>query len=121
MYRNPDTGLWLAISRKTNLTDWGFIGGKVEDGESPLQAARREFTEETCGGEAYNLWLVYVDNVPSGRRCHAFAADDVRLPDTLPTTREGSVQWRPEADLMAPTSTFAVYNRAALIAYHGAY
>lgn len=117
MHRDPHTGLWLAISRHADLSDWGFPGGKMEDGEAPLQAARREFEEEV-GGEVFDLVLVYSDDVPSGRRCHAFASTHVRLPEALPSTREGTVAWRPEADLIAETSTYAVYNRAALAAYH---
>lgn len=118
MHRDPYTGLWLAISRGADLSDWGFPGGKVEDGESPIQAALREFWEETRGGEAFDLVPIYSDDVPSGRRCYAFASAHVRLPDVLPSTREGTVAWRPEVDLIAPTSTYAVYNRAAFAAYH---
>lgn len=118
MHRDPHSGLWLAISRGADLSNWGFLGGKMEDGEAPMQAAIREFWEETRGGEAFDLVRVYSDDVPSGRRCHAFASTHVRLPDVLPSTREGTVAWRPEADLIASTSTYAVYNRAAFAAYY---
>jgi ADP-ribose pyrophosphatase YjhB (NUDIX family) len=118
MHRDVQSGLWLSISRIENPDDCGFIGGKLEGGETPEQGARREFKEETMGGLVVgNLILVYVDAVPSGRQCFAFAALEVTLPDRLPTTREGSVQWRPEHCLTAPSSTYASYNEEALTAF----
>lgn len=118
MHRDARSGLWLAISRIENPGDCGFIGGKLEDGETPEQGARREFKEETMGGIVVgDLVLVHVDAVPSGRQCFAFAALEVTLPVLLPTTREGSVQWLPEHYLTAQTSTYAAYNENALTAY----
>lgn len=117
MHRDPTTGLWLAISRGSDLADWGFPGGKTEGDEMPPETAIRECREETLV-EAFDLEFVYVDAVPSGRRCYAFASMRVRLPKTLPASREGTVAWRPESDLVASTSSYAAYNRAAFSAYY---
>lgn len=43
---DPITGHVLAATRRGTTDDWGFIGGKT-DGEAPLDAASREFAEET--------------------------------------------------------------------------
>lgn len=43
---DPVTGHVLAATRRGTTDDWGFIGGKT-DGEAPLDAAVREFEEET--------------------------------------------------------------------------
>lgn len=40
-------GHYLAVSRKDDHTKFGFIGGKVDDGESVKQALIREVLEET--------------------------------------------------------------------------
>ena len=37
----------LATSRKTNHSDFGFPGGKMDPGETPEEALRREIMEET--------------------------------------------------------------------------
>jgi len=37
----------LAVSRKTDHSDFGMPGGKVEEGETPIDACIREVLEET--------------------------------------------------------------------------
>lgn len=44
---HPDTGEVLAATRPGTTDQWGLIGGKVDAGETFIQAAYREFREET--------------------------------------------------------------------------
>ena len=44
---NMDSNLVLAVSRKNKPTEFGIVGGKVDEGETFIQAATREFGEET--------------------------------------------------------------------------
>lgn len=37
----------LAVSRKDDHNDFGLVGGKVDEGETPIQAIMRECLEET--------------------------------------------------------------------------
>lgn len=41
------TGLMLATHRKDDASNWGMPGGKIDEGESPLEAVIRELGEET--------------------------------------------------------------------------
>lgn len=43
---SPTTGKIL-MGKKTKSGLWGFFGGKINKGEDPKEAARREFIEET--------------------------------------------------------------------------
>lgn len=44
---DPLTGLMLATHRKDDFSSWGMPGGKVDEGETPIDAALRELSEET--------------------------------------------------------------------------
>jgi 8-oxo-dGTP pyrophosphatase MutT (NUDIX family) len=48
----------LCVSRKDNHSAFGLVGGKVDDGETPEEAAVRETKEET-GLDISNLRLVF--------------------------------------------------------------
>jgi len=42
-----ENGRVLGVSRKDNISKWGLIGGKVDEGETPEEALLRETFEET--------------------------------------------------------------------------
>ncbi len=54
------SGEVLAVSRKGNPDDYGLPAGKIEAGETPEEAARREFNEET-GMKVEKLRPLYWD------------------------------------------------------------
>jgi 8-oxo-dGTP pyrophosphatase MutT (NUDIX family) len=68
-----EEGLVCLVSRKHDHSDFGLPGGKVDEGESPREAARRECKEET-GITVTNLRLVFAMH-RKGRMGHTFIAD----------------------------------------------
>jgi 8-oxo-dGTP pyrophosphatase MutT (NUDIX family) len=46
LFPNASNTLYLAVSRRDSLTQWGLVGGKVDDGETHTQAIVRETFEE---------------------------------------------------------------------------
>jgi len=46
LIRGPDGIVWIRRSRAPSIGRWALPGGRVEPGEAPLEAARREALEE---------------------------------------------------------------------------
>jgi 8-oxo-dGTP pyrophosphatase MutT (NUDIX family) len=99
----------LAISRKGNLEDLGLPGGKIEPGEDPAVAVRRE-TREEGGVEVEEAVKVYervdpVDNkVAWVYRIDSFKGEPSACePNTW-------VGWVPFKRVLEPNCTFREYN-----------
>jgi 8-oxo-dGTP diphosphatase len=73
-------GQWLFVRHRDRVT-WEIAGGHIEDGESPVEAARRELCEET-GAEEFELNCVATYSVEKDGRMgygQLFVADVSRL------------------------------------------
>lgn len=91
---------------KKDVGSWSLPKGEIDDGEDPLQAARREFTEETgfpidgefrrldpvrqSGGKIVQAWAVEGDCDPALLRSNSFSLEW--------PPKSGRVQDFPEAD-----------------------
>lgn len=58
VYTDDEKILWL---RRTKDNSWGFPGGHVEEGESPIEGAIRESKEEICYVPNTGLSLIHED------------------------------------------------------------
>lgn len=58
VYTDDEKILWL---RRTKDNSWGFPGGHVEEGESPIEGAIRESKEEICYVPNSGLSLIHED------------------------------------------------------------
>jgi len=56
VYTDDEKILWV---RRTKDNSWGFPGGHVEEGESPIEGAIRESKEEICHVPASGINLIY--------------------------------------------------------------
>lgn len=70
---------------------WNAIGGKIEEGESPLKAMRREFEEET--GVALDSWKRFVTLQGNGWEVHFFSAYSTEALQRTRTTTDETVSW----------------------------
>lgn len=118
-----DKNQFLAISRRNDNTRWGLPGGKVDAGETNLQALVRECQEEV--GSLFDAQAL--EPVYSGL-CPGKSADDTfwvttylwkgRAPALEDFQAEAgmSLAWMDASQLQSQASPFADYNQAAFAA-----
>jgi len=100
-----DDGRVLAVSRRDDPTAWGLPGGKVDPGETPMQAAGRELQEET-GLTAKSLHQVFISEEHDGFITVTFAC---KPEGKINTSESGLVRWVTPDMLFA--GPFGDYNR----------
>ena len=84
-----DDGQVLAVSRKDDPSAFGMPGGKVDPGETAMQAAARELQEET-GLTAKKLHKVFVRKEDDGFTCTTFACEPE---GQINTEESGVIRW----------------------------
>ena len=80
----PVLGHFLSVTRKDNFNKIGFIGGKVDDGESLEEALTREVLEETgLFIENANFKENYMSNLNSEKFKHILNTFDKVIDNKL--------------------------------------
>lgn len=101
---------FLAVSRGRGSDLYGFPGGKIEDGETPEQGARRELIEET-GLIAGEMTFLHCSPKKTGNECTTFVVHD--WTGEIVSSDEGDVVWvKPE--VLIKQSPWGVYNSDAI-------
>ena len=78
---------------------WTIPKGEFDDGESPLDAARREFREETGGDVAGPFHALQPVRLAGGKRVHAFAArGDFDVANLV--SNSFTIEWPPRSGRM---------------------
>jgi len=82
MYRRKDNGLQVLLVHsggpfwaKKDLGAWGIPKGEFQSNEDPLNAAKREFLEETGSSVEEDCIALKPVKQPSGKIIHAFAVE----------------------------------------------
>ena len=109
----------LCVSRKDDPHAWGIPGGKVEPGEAPKAAAKRELAEETGlvmhPRHSTRLFLGQCVVPNTGRMMLTATYLVPKWSGEISTVEKGRVGWRPWSDLLK--GPFWEYNEALHKAY----
>lgn len=117
LIRDPNTGLFLGVSRKDDPTAFGLPGGKVDPGETPEEAVVRELIEETgLIADPATVKQVFIRDAEPGPDGKGFycAAYTMSVTGTINTTEAGRVAWITKETLFA--GPFGIYNKALFAA-----
>jgi 8-oxo-dGTP pyrophosphatase MutT (NUDIX family) len=117
-------GLILSISRRNDKTKFGLPGGKLDQHESPWEAAVRETQEETSV-IVHNCLQIFrreepaatPDGLPFFTYCY-YAFDWSGEPVD---SEEGVVKWLTVAELTGSVGAFPEYNRRTIDAFKKIY
>ena len=77
---------------------WGFAGGKIEEGEEPIEAAKREALEET-GFELENLQEVEAITNPDGSTSFYFVAYREDVIPCIPSEEHDESEYKTEEEI----------------------
>lgn len=100
-------GYVLAVSRKDDDTDFGLVGGKVEENETPEQGLCREILEET-GISAIKYKLIGCRNVDNKKVFIYKVIDWVGVP--MQMEENSIVKWLTKEE-MCLQKTFGEFNK----------
>lgn len=108
-------GLILSISRRDDKTKFGLPGGKLEPGETPMQAAIRETLEETgVTVEVCSEFFRREESNISGEVFFTYCYRAMTWDGIPQDSEEGIVKWLTTNELTVTHGAFPDYNKAML-------
>jgi 8-oxo-dGTP pyrophosphatase MutT (NUDIX family) len=108
--RDPKTGKFLAVSRRKNRKMFGLPGGKVDPGETLLEALCREVLEETGYDIKDKVLTCLYYNTAEGEFCtyvYLLSFEDLGAQGTPKDDLE--IKWIEQEELM--TGVFGAFHR----------